>query len=306
MACKRWNMSDVKIVSKILTLVPNASFKLEKDKCVYASFIDKDSTFQGCLRSKTQKEKNAILKLLANLNNLQVLDLRKNRLEKIPEFNMPHLKHLDLASNYLGYVPNFANKLHMNFLNLGVNNLENIPDWIFSLEKLKVLKLHKNKIRSIGSLETLKDLEFLNLYLNKIKNIPDQICKLTNLKFFSWGMSGITSLPKDIGNLHKLEWLSLVANKIKSLPDSVCNLKNMVGLRLNKNHLEYLPNDIGNLENLRELSLYNNKIKKVPRSFYNLKLEKLNICGNLFSLSQHMNCKWVCQQESDCIWQDEK
>ena len=80
-----------------------------------------------------------------------------------------------------------SKNLDLNFLNLGVNNLDYVPDWISS-KQYEVLKLHKNNIRVIPFIDG-KKLKFLNLYQNKMDNIPNWIWDLKNLEFFSWGFS---------------------------------------------------------------------------------------------------------------------
>ena len=186
-------MSDRDIVAKILSFAPDATFQFDGDVCTYAKLNNKNNIFYGSIRTK--KNKPEIIHLISKLKSLQYLDLRKNRLNEIPDLGLQKLVHLDLASNYLKIVPNWIRKNNLTFLNLGVNNLEIIPEWISEFDELTVLKLHKNKLTDISPIQTCKKVKFLNLYLNKMKEIPEFIWKFNDVEFFSWGLSEIIELP---------------------------------------------------------------------------------------------------------------
>lgn len=295
-------MCDHDVVEKIKKYTPSATFVFNEEKCTVADFTSSNEIFVGSLRLLNQNDKTVVISLINKLKNLEVLNLRKNRLVNITDLSLPKLIHLDLSSNYLGVVPEWIKELNLEFLGLGVNNLLSIPDWIGSLTNLKVLKLHKNKIADVQVIQNCKNLKFLNLYLNSMTQIPEFIFDLEHIEFFSWGLSSVESLSEKIENWKKLQYLSLVANKIKYLPDSICNLKNLIGLRIHKNELQELPKNIGNLEKLEQISLYSNCLKSLPESFLNLKLKKCNLMYNNFVKHPIVKADWLCVDPEDCKW----
>lgn len=293
-------MSDRDVVNKIQSFAHDATFQFEGDLCVYAKLNNKNNLFYGSIR--TAKNKPEILSHISKLKNLRFLDLRKNRIHYLPNLDLHNLVHLDIASNYLCSVPNWIRNNKLTFLNLGVNNLKEIPEWISEFKDLTVLKLHKNELVDVSPIKTCTKVKFLNLYLNKMKKIPDFVWQFKDVEFFSWGLTGITHLPPNIGNWKNLTWLSLVANKLQSLPDDICKLTNLKGMRLNKNKIEKLPENIGLLKNLEELSLYRNCLKSLPESFAKLNLKKLNIAYNDFENIPLLKSEWLCDSKDKLKW----
>ena len=58
--------------------VPQATFKFQEDKCIYAQFTNESNLFYGCIRLHSNHDKKQILLLIDKLKNLKYLDLRKN------------------------------------------------------------------------------------------------------------------------------------------------------------------------------------------------------------------------------------
>jgi len=295
-------MSDRDIVKKILKYVPKATFEFEEDNCVSAVLTKKDHIHFGLMRSLSLTDKKEVLNLLAKLKSIRVLDLRKNRIGLIPDLGLEMLEHIDLASNYMGQVPEWIKNKKLKFLNLGVNEIQELPEWINEFTNLEVLKLHKNKIKGFEEISECKKIKFLNLYLNHAKKVPKFIWNFLDVEFFSWGVSGTTRLSEDIINWKNLQWISLVHNKLDSLPESICKLTQLKGIRANKNKISKLPNEIGNLCNLRQLSLYKNELKNLPDSFRMLRLEKLNLSHNLFKDAPDVTADWLCSSPNDLKW----
>ena len=294
-------MKDRDIVNEIVKIVPSAKFTFDGDDCVSAVFTNPASTFYGVLRLYPSSEKMRVLRYVSDLENLQYLDLRKNKLLKV-DLGLCNLRHLDLGSNYLGVVPSWMRGNKLQFLNLGVNELAVLPDWFGEFSGLRILKLHKNRISDFSVLSGMMDLRELNLYFNKVGDIPGFIFYFGEMRFFSWGMSSLGILPEEIGMWKRLEYLSLVGNRLRFLPDSLCGCSEMVGMRLCKNMLEYLPERIGDLKKLREISLYKNRLTCLPDSFDFLKLKKCNLAGNLLGGDVVVKSDWFAISESDLDW----
>jgi leucine-rich repeat protein SHOC2 len=238
-------------------------------------FFDRNHPFENSIRH--DKNKHKIVSNFAELDFLKVVNLRKSRLDYIPEFKSKKIQFLDLSCNNLKKFPEWILGLNeLKYLNLGSNELESIPD--LAHLPLETLKLHKNKISDIKLLP--KTLIFLNIFLNNFVKVPD-FSHLSHLEFFSFGATQIKHLPDWICNFFNLKWLSLVVNEIEVLPKDFCNLRNLIGLRLTKNKLTTIPENIGLLKKLRDLSLYSNRLTSLPDSFFELSLKKLNLSKNM-------------------------
>ncbi len=93
--------------------------------------------------------------------------------------------------------------------------IKEIPKKIGQLKKLVELSLPLNAIQKIpDEIKNLKNLKVIDLTDNSgITNI-DNITTLTNLETLNLFGCGLTSLPKDIGNLEKLKQLGLTGNHL--------------------------------------------------------------------------------------------
>lgn len=162
----------------------------------------------------------------------------------------------------------------------------NIPKDIGNLDNLKQLELSILPIteipKEIGDLKAVVKLDISNTKGNKkiankvfkltgIKTLPKEIGKLTTLEELLLYSNSFTELPTEIGNLSKLKRLVLYKNDLTSLPDEICKLKNLEILELADNNLTSLPEDIGDLTNLTVIRINNNNIKTLPDSIKNLK-----------------------------------
>jgi Leucine-rich repeat (LRR) protein len=282
-------MQDREIVKRILSHVP-AHATFDQDRCIGLDFTDEGYAYCGLLRNHPSQDK--VLELIGYLN-LKHLNLRKCRLKSLPDYgHMMELEHLRLGSNYLGYVPQWIRGKKLRYLDLGVNELTELPYWISEFP-LETLKVHKNKIREIPNLSHIQSLKFLNLYLNRFKSIPTWVFDLANIEVFSWGISGVTIMPEEIGSWKKLTWLTFVANKIKEVPDSFCELHNLVGARLHKNKLEHLPNGMSEMKSLKQLTLYRNNLSRLPDDFHLIEFDKLNIGLNSFESKPKVQSNWL-------------
>lgn len=294
-------MADRDAVAEINKLCPLATAEFEGESCVGLRLTSDKDVLGGVARRLSPGDKKHVLSLISRLTELKTLDLRRNRFGFIPDLGLERLEWLDLGSNYMGSVPDWLRRLPLTYLNLGVNELREIPEWVGGLP-LTTLKLHKNEIASVDAIRPLKDVRFLNLYFNRIKPFPEFVWEFPEVQFFSWGVSGITSISDGLCNWRHLEWLSLVANRIESLPDCICGLTALRGLRLNKNRLSRLPDHIGRLVDLRHLFLYKNCIRELPPSFSALRLEKLNLARNEFPSRPDVEADWCVGSEDECSW----
>ncbi len=293
-------MTDLEIVNNLKRIVPLAKFVIDNERCISLDLTDEQYVLHGLARHSN--DKSLILKLISKLTSLKYLNLRKNCFKNIDNLELPNLEYVDIASNYIGHVPDWLRGCELKYLNLGVNELVELPNWMDRFKSLSVLKLHKNEIRNFDCISELRQISSLNLYFNRAKKIPGFVWTFNELEFFSWGISSVDNIPSEICNLNKLKWLSMVGNKLTELPDEFCTLKSLIGVRLHKNRLIRLPDKIGELVNLEQITLYQNNLQSLPESFYSLKLKKLNLASNKFKCELNIQADWKYDETSDSVW----
>ena len=92
---------------------------------------------------------------------------------------------------------------------------------------------------------------------------------------------GLTTLPPEIGKLHKLLGLNLGGNQLISIPPEIGKLNKLLGLNLGGNQLVSIPPEIGELQNLQKLALWGNQLTTIPPEIGRIQnLQKLVLWGN--------------------------
>ncbi len=106
--------------------------------------------------------KEILEKIIPDLKQCRVLNLRSNQLESLPE--------------------SIGNLINLNKLWLGENQLESLPESIGNLINLNNLNLPENQLTSLPeSIGNLKTLEWLRLDKNRLPSLPESIGNLTKL-----------------------------------------------------------------------------------------------------------------------------
>jgi internalin A len=279
--------SDIDLLKKLESKV-GRPFRhvLEGERCVELELASDDCLYHGLIRHHTEAEKEDILRLICRLTELRKLNLRRNRLFRLPEHfrDLARMEQLSLGSNYLGGVPEAIRGFRaLKYLHLGNNDIVDVPAWMSDFRQLEYLTLHKNlKIKSIDALAGLKGLKALNLYTLNIFKLPAFVYQFTNLVTLT--LWNISDLSDDIANFTQLEFLTHCGcPSVRALPDGLTRLKKLRMARLFQHSLERLPDALGDLENLEQLSVYQNQLSGLPESIARLrKLEKLNLGWNNF------------------------
>ena len=128
--------------------------------------------------------------ILHNKQNLTHLDLRNNRLERLPDQigDLILLRELRVDYNSLKQLPFTLNRLHhLEQLTASQNRLQKLPrSLLLTDSKLEHLALNDNNIGpSIpSSMKKLQKLKELYLHNNPIASVPVVIGKLKNLQEF--------------------------------------------------------------------------------------------------------------------------
>ncbi|XP_041980782.1 leucine-rich repeat-containing protein 1 [Aricia agestis] len=129
---------------------------------------------------------------ILSLNNLRLLDLSDNEIEKLPlELGrLPNLSELYLANNNLGSKSTVDWK------------------WLFGPRLIANLRL-------------------LDLSGNKLKELPKSIWKLQNLVSLKVNNNALTRLPAALGRISSLRYLTVSQNHLQALPCSLmqCRLE---------------------------------------------------------------------------------
>ncbi len=301
-------MSDIDLIGKLEQKVGRAfPHKLEGERCVELELGADDHAYYGLIRRHSDSTKEEIMTLVGRLTGLRKLNLRRNKLFRLPDnfSDLRELEHLNLGSNYLGGVPEQIRGFSkLKYLHLGNNDITELPVWIGDFAQLDYLTLHKNlKLKSVDALAAQTSLRTLNIYFLNLGGLPKFIYGLKNL--VTLNLWNINDLSDDVSKLMNLEFFSLCGTPgMRTLPDGFTRLKKLRMTRVFQNNLEQLPANIGDLENLEQISLYQNKLSALPDSMARLKkLTKLNLGWNCFEtlpvwINQMTSLQWLAVFEN--------
>lgn len=141
---------------------------------------------------------------IERLVNLEQLELH-NMNFKIPlnVYNLSHLKVLVFNNMGITKIDNEITKLLMlQTLNLGYNEITEIPSFFYSMNSLQELVLRNNKIKAINStIELLTNLRSLDLSNNELETLPIQLINIQNLRSLVINNNNFTCLPNDLALL---------------------------------------------------------------------------------------------------------
>ena len=132
------------------------------------------------------------------------------------------------------------------FLYRGLTNLKqkyNLQGTIFYIYYSKFLDLGGENVTEIPEIVFyLPNLKMLSLWNNQIKNVPKEIGNLKNLEQLSLQNNQIEILPREMGKITKLKFLVLRNNPIKILPEEIAKLPNLEEIDVRNTYIEELPN----------------------------------------------------------------
>ena len=176
------------------------------------------------------------------------LNLTRNQLksELPPELaNLTNLEVLDIGGNQLtGTVPASLGSLNnLQELYLWGNELTGeIPTELGNLTNLQRLDLYENQLTGAipTRLSNLTNLTILDLARNQLTGpIPSELGNLTNLTILDLGKNELTeSIPAELGHLTGLKELSLRDNRLSGeIPPDLSRLTKLESLSLSQNRL---------------------------------------------------------------------
>ncbi|MFW9818014.1 MAG: leucine-rich repeat domain-containing protein [Candidatus Thorarchaeota archaeon] len=231
--------------------------------------------------NKIQKLPDSIYKL----KSLKNLNLKSNRLRSLPDSlnKLKSLQNLNMRNNMLTYIPKAVKSFkNLKILNLHGNKLDSID---FELNNSIIeLELGWNNLEEVPpKIKTLNSLERLGISGNKLRRLPKWISLFQSLKILDLYDNKIDKLPNSIGKLTCLQILILRNNQLSQLPESLKKLKNLKMINLSWNNFTFLPEWISELSSLEELNLWGNRLSSLPKSIIKLSnLKTLDLSFNRF------------------------
>ena len=125
-------------------------------------------------------------------------------------------------------------------------------------------------------------LEVLNLTGNALSSLPDDLGRLHKLEVLFCSDNQFTEVPAVLGQCPLLSMVGFKANQIRTLPAAALTPA-LRWLILTDNQLEELPAEIGNCQQLQKLMLAGNRLTALPETLANCtNLELLRIAANEF------------------------
>ncbi|OQR86995.1 hypothetical protein ACHHYP_09665 [Achlya hypogyna] len=226
-----------------------------------------------------------------NLDNLERLILKDNRLTRIPSGiqDLTRLVHLDLSHNALATLPSgLQTTKSLTYLDASHNSITTFSPRLWKLKGLIHLDLSHNLLRELpyveGDLKLLKEtgawgigiglltkLQTLGLSHNQLAAWPTLLESCMALTALDLSHNGISDLGPDLGNLLALDSLHVHHNALSGLPPNFGLLSNLRICLASHNSIVYVPESISDCEKLEVLDLTNNKLTTLPEATKALK-----------------------------------
>ena len=167
------------------------------------------------------------------------VDLSRNKLTSLPIqlFQLPHLRVCNLAGNLLQSLPMSTNVgrppssveasgwycLELQEVNLSSNKLQELPEFIWKLQKLQKVLASQNELEVLSWIEDQDllspSLTHVDLSSNKnLKYVSDFLFQFPNISVLNLSNNQLQSLPGELWNCMSLEQLDVSHNQLRSLP----------------------------------------------------------------------------------------
>ncbi|UOR06315.1 leucine-rich repeat-containing serine/threonine-protein kinase [Hymenobacter aerilatus] len=126
-------------------------------------------------------------------------------------------------------------------------------------------------------------LEILNLSGNRLSSLPDDLGQLHKLRVLFCSDNQFTVVPEVLGQLPHLSMVGFKANQIQTLPAAALPPR-LRWLILTDNQLQAVPPELGNCRELQKLMLAGNQLTELPDTMAACtNLELLRIAANRFA-----------------------
>ncbi|MGZ5044052.1 MAG: protein kinase [Methylobacter sp.] len=132
------------------------------------------------------------------------------------------------------------------------------------LGQVRRLQIAENLTKFPDEIFDLADtLEILDLSNNQLSSLPEDLGRLHRLQILFLSNNQFTQVPKVIADCANLDTISFKANRISSVPESVFP-QGTRWLILTDNQIEKLPDSVGELSRLQKLMLAGNRLTELP------------------------------------------
>ena len=213
----RLKMDDIRVVMEILTLTD--------------------------LKLAHNSLEETLLPDISRLNKLEVLDLRGNTLQGLPEgiSELTCLRVMNLAENRLASLPMEAlSSLPLTELHVQKNNLKGnlMPASMNRFETLQILNVASNALQSLSENEDLElpNLQQLSIDANRMKTLPD-MASWKSLLSLTAESNSIQALPESFLSLEKIKYVDLTGNDLSKVDERIGLMENLTTLRIANNPL---------------------------------------------------------------------
>ena len=243
-----------------------------------------------------------------SLEQLRILRLNHNHLIELPSTfpRLIHLERLDLSHNQFQSLDMIKNLMHLKYLHLNVNPLENFPrllsscsnleeisfaqtnlneitfEYFHEFSRLKQLDLSKNKLENhfflMRKTHSWSSLERLHLQSNQLSNINSLLVQLKSLHYLDLSHNCFTRLPKDLPS--NLTNLRLSFNQIEIQSDDCIHLKHIIHLDFDHNEIQHIPDEFLQCLQVQTLNLSFNPLGEFPDILLRLKSIEQFTCQN--------------------------
>ena len=123
---------------------------------------------------------------MLQLRNLRILDLSKNRLQKLPEdwWTLSQLSEIKLSENQISEIPAGLCKGHLTtnlrLLDLSHNKIKQLRPYVCELQGLVTLNLNHNQLVNLPfSMSNLRQLRSLLVTNNQLRTLPAHFSQLS-------------------------------------------------------------------------------------------------------------------------------
>uniref|UniRef100_A0A2M3Z5X9 Putative leucine-rich repeat protein n=1 Tax=Anopheles braziliensis TaxID=58242 RepID=A0A2M3Z5X9_9DIPT len=318
------NLHKLDLSKNDLKQLPPVMGELRKLECFYVQHNDIDELpdFTGCEALKELHMANNFIRTLPadfceNLPQLRVLDLRDNKIEKLPDeiALLASLTRLDLSNNTISSLPSCLSTLaHLVSLQVDGNPIRSIRRDIIQCGTQRILKTLRERdgprqtnsrsteaSSSVSSKGTKggffeEAATFPDVYQMRkgralivsskgLVDMPEQVfCDAREAAVYNVDVSKnkLAEVPAGLALLaSQLTELNVSFNLLRTVPSFFSQFDKIAYLNLSNNLLEELPEVIGLLVTLRELNVVNNQLRCLSPCVYELKgLEILLASGN--------------------------
>lgn len=187
------------------------------------------------------------------------------------KYVMRHSRALSLGMQNLSSIPDSvfedAQKAEVNVVDLCKNKFSSVPEGLKLISnQITELNLSLNQLKVIPDfISECRKLQFLDVGKNLISDLPDTLSNLKWMREIVIANNKFQKIPECVYKMDGLEILQASDNQISDVNiDGLKNLKRLAVLTLSNNNISYVPPELGNLTQLRSLELTGNSFRQ-PR-----------------------------------------